>query len=95
MDRIVDQRTSYADSLTFEKIPSPVIQQAKRLVNDALGCAMGGADSQPSRIARGVAMEATEPWRATVLAKGQKALMEFGKGEGFGEIGCDVRLLEI
>jgi hypothetical protein len=40
-------------------------------------------------------MEATEPWRATVLAKGQKALMEFGKSEGFGEIGCDVRLLEI
>ena len=74
MDRIVDHLTSYADSLTFEMIPSPVIQQAKRLTIDALGCAMGGADSQPSGIARAVAMEATGPWRATVLATGQKAL---------------------
>ena len=95
MDRIVDQLTSYSDSLTFKRIPSPVIQQAKRLTIDALGCAMGGADSQPSRIAGAVAMETTGPWKATVLAKGQKALMEFGKGEGFGEIGCDVRLLGI
>jgi 2-methylcitrate dehydratase PrpD len=74
MDRIVDQLASYADSLAFEKIPSPAIQQAKRLAIDALGCAMGGAESQPSRIARTVAMETTGPWRATVLATGQKAL---------------------
>lgn len=76
MDRIVNQRTSYADSLTFEKIPSPVIHQAKRLVNDAPDCAMEGADSLPSRITRTVAMETTGRWRTTVLARGQKALTD-------------------
>jgi len=74
MDRIVDQLTSYADSLTFEKLPFPVIQQAKRLTIDALGCAMGGVSSEPSRIARALAMETTGPLRATVLTTRQKAL---------------------
>jgi len=74
MDRIVDQLTSYADSMTYEKLPFPVIQQAKRLAMDALGCAMGGADSEPSRIARAVAMETAEPLRATLLATGEKTL---------------------
>jgi 2-methylcitrate dehydratase len=42
--------------------------------NNALGCAMGGVASEPSRIARAVAMETAGPLRATVLATGQKAL---------------------
>lgn len=74
MDRIVDQLTSYAGSLTFEKLPLPVVQQAKRLAVDALGCAMGGFASEASRIARAVAVETPQPLRATVLGTGRKAL---------------------
>jgi len=74
MDRIVDQLTAYADSLTFEKLPLPVILQAKRLMIDALGCAVGGFASEASRIAREVAGETSGPLRATVLGSGRKAL---------------------
>jgi 2-methylcitrate dehydratase len=68
----VEHLTSYADSLKFEQFPSDVIHQAKRLTIDALGCAVGGFTSDPSRIARQVAMETAAPWRATVLATGHK-----------------------
>ncbi len=73
MDRIVNRLTSYADSLKFENLPSPVIQQAKRLVIDSLGCAMGGFASEPSRIAREVASGTAGSWRATVLGTGEKS----------------------
>lgn len=68
----MEHLTSYADSLKFEKFPSNVIHQAKRLTIDALGCAVGGFTSEPSKIARQVAMETVGPWKATVLATGHK-----------------------
>jgi 2-methylcitrate dehydratase len=58
--------------LKFEQFPSEVIHQAKRLTIDALGCAVGGFTSEPSTIARQVALETAGPWRATVLATGHK-----------------------
>ena len=59
MATIAEQLSSYATSLRFEDFPPEVVRQAKRLIIDTLGCALGGYSSEPARIARDVATSVT------------------------------------
>ncbi len=63
---------AYASTLKYEDIPAEVIHQAKRTITDTLGCAFGGYDSEPAKIARELAgfVSSTQP--ATILCSGQK-----------------------
>ncbi len=72
MDRIVDYLTSYTMGLQFDDLPQPVVHQAKRMMVDTLGCAVGGYDSQPSVIARQMAANVSCSQPATVLGSGQR-----------------------
>lgn len=67
MDRFLDTLSTYASSLTFEKLPAEVVHETKRRVVDALGCAMGAYMKEPAKIARAHAMEAIGDPGATVL----------------------------
>ena len=51
MPNIAEQLSDYAASLSFEDLPGESIHQAKRMIIDTLGCALGGYDSDPARIA--------------------------------------------
>ena len=72
MDRIVNYLTSYTAGLQFDDLPSLVVHQAKRIMVDTLGCAIGGCDSQPSVIARRLAANVSSSQPATILGSGQR-----------------------
>ena len=63
---------AYATSLKYEDLPADVVHQAKRMIVDTLGCALGGYNSEPSRIAREFAATVTSTEPATILCTGEK-----------------------
>jgi 2-methylcitrate dehydratase len=70
---LVEQLSAYADSLRFEDLPAEVVHQAKRLIVDTVGCALGGYASEPARIARELAATVTSTQSATVLGSGGRS----------------------
>jgi len=71
MNTIAEQLSDYAARLRYEDLPAPVVHQAKRMIVDTLGCALGGYESEPGRIARGMAEMVTSTQPATILCSGQ------------------------
>src|SRR5258706_11724973 len=39
----------YVHDLTYERLPAAVVQQAKRLILDSVGCQLGGTTLEPGR----------------------------------------------
>ena len=76
MDKIVEDLSSYTALLSFQDLPAPVVQQAKRLILDAVGCALGGYPSTPARISRELAGTVSCTHPATVIGSGQKTSPE-------------------
>lgn len=60
----------YARNLTFQDVPSDVIQQTKRVLLDTLGCAIGGHDSEGRRAIDEYIKESGHPEEATVFGSG-------------------------
>src|ERR1044071_519359 len=71
-DRIIDHLCDYALKLSYHDLPEEVIRRTKHIVLDTIGCALGGAESPPARIARAAASEVTSTVPSTVLVSGQK-----------------------
>jgi 2-methylcitrate dehydratase len=71
-DRILDHLCKYALKLSYRDLPEEVVGRTKRIVMDTVGCALGGAQSPPAKIARAAASEVTSAIPATVLISGQK-----------------------
>jgi 2-methylcitrate dehydratase len=72
MATIVETLTDYALSLRFDDLPSDVVHQAKRLLIDTLGCAIGGLEGEPSVVARALAESVSSRQPATVLGTGRE-----------------------
>ena len=72
MDKNAEYLTAYAASLKFEDLPEPVVRQAKRMMVDSIGCALGGYHSEPARVGRAMAGTVASSVPATVLGSGQK-----------------------
>jgi len=71
-DRILNHLCDYALSLSYRDLPQEVIHRTKQIVLDTVGCALGGAESPPAKIARAAAAEVTSAILSTVLVSGQK-----------------------
>ncbi len=71
MPTIAEQLSGYTSSLKYEDLPEEIVHQAKRMIIDTLGCALGGYSSDPSKIAREVASTVTSTQPATILVSGQ------------------------
>ena len=72
-DRILNHLCDYALKLSYRDLPEEVIGRTKHIVMDTVGCALGGAESPPAKIARAAASESNfgaSP--STVLISGQK-----------------------
>ena len=67
MPTVAEKLSSYAVGLRYDDLPPEVVHQAKRLIIDTLGCAVGGYDSEPVRVAREMAASVTSKQPATVL----------------------------
>jgi 2-methylcitrate dehydratase len=76
MDTITSYLSDYTSSLTFTALPADVVHQAKRLLVDTLGCAIGGYPSEPSKIARAMAEHISSRQPATILGSGQQTSLE-------------------
>jgi 2-methylcitrate dehydratase len=71
-DRILNHLCDYALKLSYRDLPQEVIRRTKHIVMDTVGCALGGAESPPAKIARAAASEITSAIPSTVLISGQK-----------------------
>lgn len=71
-DRILNHLCDYALRLSYLDLPQEVIRRTKQIVMDTVGCALGGAESPPAKIARAAASEITSANPATVLVSGQE-----------------------
>lgn len=69
---IVEQLSAYAANLRYEDLPPDVIQTAKRVIIDSIGCALGGYGSAPEKIARELADMTSSKQPATVMVSGLK-----------------------
>jgi 2-methylcitrate dehydratase len=67
---IARQLARYAAGLTYDGLPDDVIRLAKRAILDTIGCAFGGYDAQPSRIAIDLAGGVSAKHGATVMCSG-------------------------
>src|SRR6266511_2390146 len=76
MDNIAEYLSRYAVSLAFEDLPAEVVHQAKRLLVDTMGCAIGGYPSEPSKVARNLASAISSRQPATVLGSGQQTSLD-------------------
>lgn len=71
-ERIINHLCDYALTLSYRDLPAEVVQRTKQIILDTVGCALGGAQSPPAKIARAVASEVTSAIPSTVLVSGQK-----------------------
>jgi 2-methylcitrate dehydratase len=76
MDTIASYLSDYTTALTFADLPPEVVHQAKRLLVDTLGCAIGGYSSEPSKIARALADTVSSRQAASVLGSGQQTSLD-------------------
>ena len=73
---VVDQLAAYVCALRYEDLPREVVQQAKRLIVDTVGCALGGAKSTPTAIARDIIRGVTSTEPATVMVTGERTSVD-------------------
>ena len=74
---IAETIASYGASLTYQDIPPETIHKAKGLLIDSIGCALGGYDSEPAKIARKMASGVTSLLMpAGILGSGQQSTLE-------------------
>ena len=71
-DKILNHICNYALMLSYDDLPREVIGRTKQIVIDTVGCALGGAQSPPAKIAKAAASEITSAIPSTVLISGQK-----------------------
>ena len=71
-DRILNHLCDYALKLSYRDLPQEVIRRARHIILDTVGCAFGGAESPPAKIARAAASEITSAMPSTVLISGRK-----------------------
>lgn len=73
---LVEQLSAYAANLRYEDLPPQVVKTAKRVIIDSVGCALGGYDSAPEKIARDLAGMTSSKQPATVMVSGLKTSPE-------------------
>ncbi len=76
MDQIATYLSDYTASLTYDDLPPEVVHQAKRMLIDTLGCAIGGFTSEPSKMARTLAGMVSSQQPATIFGSGQQTSLE-------------------
>jgi len=76
MNTLAERLGAWAADLRYEDLPPEVIHQAKRMIIDTIGCALGGHDSEPARIALAQAATVTSTEPATILCSGAQTSPE-------------------
>src|ERR687889_921586 len=78
MTNLVERLSRYTRALRYEDLPREVIHQAKRLIVDTVGCALGGYWSEPARIAREMAATVRSSEPVSVIGSGERTSPDLG-----------------
>ena len=63
---------TWVEALRYEDLPKPVVEKAKRVLLDTVGCALGGVDGEPVRFAQqAIFLQGGNP-RSTLIGLGRK-----------------------
>lgn len=76
MRTIAKSLSDYTASLRYGDLPPDVVHQAKRLLVDTIGCAIGGYESLPGTVARAVADIVSSRVPATILGSGRQTSVD-------------------
>jgi len=72
MTNLVDRLSRYTKALSYDDLPPEVVQQAKRLIVDTVGCALGGFWGEPARIVRDIAAAVRSSEPVSVIGSGER-----------------------
>ena len=73
---IAERLSEYAANLRFEDLPAAVVHRAKCFFVDSFGCALGGYDSEPVKIARSLAQDVTSRKPARIFCSGETTSLD-------------------
>ena len=76
MDKITEKLARYVTSLRYEDLSPAAVHTTKKLLIDAIGCAIGGYHGEPSAIARRLAAQTSAKRPARVLGSGALTSIE-------------------
>jgi len=76
MDKTTEKIARYVTSLRYEEVTPKALHMGKKLLIDAVACAIGGYDGAPSVVARKLAAQASGMPPARVLGSSQVTSME-------------------
>jgi 2-methylcitrate dehydratase len=76
MTTLVEQLSTYCTGVRYEDLPPEVVAQAKRLIVDTVGCALGGYWSEPARIARDLAATVRSSEPVSVFGSGERTSLD-------------------
>ncbi len=74
MDITIERVAAYARALKFESLTEEAVHETKRRIIDTLGCALGGYDAEPCRIARKIAGRVKSDSGARILGTSHRTL---------------------
>lgn len=69
---IARKLANYALGLKFDQLPGEVVHEAKKVLLDALGCAIGAYSSETSQIMQNLVRELDGPKESTVIGSGMR-----------------------
>ena len=73
MSTVVERMGQFVAGLKYEDLNEKVIDYAKRILLDAIGCAYGGLESEPARMVRNAVHALSSSGQATIFGKNTKA----------------------
>jgi 2-methylcitrate dehydratase len=76
MDATIERIAAYARALQFDSLGEDAVHQTRRRIIDTLGCALGGYDAAPCRIARSLASRAASDPGARIYGTQHRTLPE-------------------
>ena len=76
MTTMAETLSGYATSLRYDDLPEETVHLAKRFIIDTLGCALGGYDSEPAKVAREMAEMVSSTHPVTVMGSGQQTSLD-------------------
>jgi len=79
MTSIVERLAELRGQFSFDALPNTVVDKAKALVLDSLGCALGAHSSPPAQTMRKVVQQVAGHGDSTLLGTGDHASVRHGK----------------
>jgi 2-methylcitrate dehydratase len=75
-ETIAERLSEYAATLRYDDLPAEVVHRAKCFFVDSFGCALGGYDSEPVKIARALARDVTSKRPASIFCSGEQTSLD-------------------